>query len=172
MRYFFDFEFLEDGKTVEPISLGIAPEVGDSLYIEFDFDEARVLAHPWLKENVVPLLSWHKEKRMTREQAKEEVLKLIPPPDTPELWAYFSSYDWIALCQLFGTMMNLPAHFPMHCLDLQQWWYQLGKPSIKPPKPTNAEHNALADALWNQEFYKNLRVYEADRHYAETMGVL
>lgn len=35
---------------------------------------------------------------------------------------YYSDYDWVAICWLFGKMMDLPtsAGFPMYCYDLKQ----------------------------------------------------
>lgn len=38
----------------------------------------------------------------------------------PEFWAYYSDYDWVVFCQLFGTMMDLPTGFPKYCMDLMQ----------------------------------------------------
>lgn len=38
----------------------------------------------------------------------------------PEFWAYFGDYDWVLLCSLFGTMMDLPEGFPMYCCDVKQ----------------------------------------------------
>lgn len=69
------------------------------------------------------------------------------------------SYDWVLLCQMFGTMVELPRHFPQFCMDIQQWWIHLGRPhmsKVRPTKPDN-EHNALADARWNFEYWTSLR---------------
>lgn len=38
----------------------------------------------------------------------------------PELYGYYADYDWVLFCSLFGTMMDLPKGFPMHCRDLKQ----------------------------------------------------
>lgn len=40
--------------------------------------------------------------------------------DLPEFYAYFASYDWVAFCWIFGTMMQLPNGFPKYCRDLKQ----------------------------------------------------
>lgn len=37
-----------------------------------------------------------------------------------EIYAYYADYDWVLLCSLFGTMMDLPKGFPMYCRDLKQ----------------------------------------------------
>lgn len=74
-----------------------------------------------------------------------------------EIWTYYGSYDHICLCQLFGTMMDLPTAFPMYTMDLKQWSRQLGDPEL--PQQTEGEHHALSDARHNKvmwEFLHNL----------------
>jgi hypothetical protein len=94
----------------------------------------------------------------------------------PEFYGYFSAYDWVCMCQLFGKMINLPEGFPWYCNDLQQrianWTSNKGeiamrykgnvitniKEHVDYPAKVNA-HNALADAKWNKglhEFLKNI----------------
>jgi hypothetical protein len=34
--------------------------------------------------------------------------------------AYYADYDWVMICTIFGTMMDLPEGFPMYCVDLKQ----------------------------------------------------
>lgn len=91
-----------------------------------------------------------------------------------QLYGYYSAYDHVALCWLFGKMIDLPKGFPMYTIDLKQELdklYQskkdeyylhkreigknfISKISLHPdyPKQTN-EHNALADAKWNLKLY-------------------
>ena len=69
----------------------------------------------------------------------------------PELWGYYADYDWVALCQLYGTMMDLPEGWPKFCLDLKQLSVDVGSPQ-HPPDP-EGEHNALVDARWNRDLY-------------------
>lgn len=38
----------------------------------------------------------------------------------PEFYGYYSAYDWVLFCSLFGRMIDLPAGFPMYCRDLKQ----------------------------------------------------
>ena len=66
----------------------------------------------------------------------------------PELWGYYSAYDHVVFCQLFGTMMNLPKGYPMYTRDIKQWCDQLGNPKL--PEQGKGEHHALADARWNK----------------------
>lgn len=37
----------------------------------------------------------------------------------PEFYGYYSAYDHVALCWLFGKMINLPNGFPMYTKDLK-----------------------------------------------------
>ena len=37
-----------------------------------------------------------------------------------KLYGYYSAYDHVALCWLFGKMINLPSGFPMYTIDLKQ----------------------------------------------------
>lgn len=168
-RYFFDTEFVEDGKTIMPISLGMVCEDGRSLYIEYDFDEEKARAHDFVRENVLPHLAG--QEQYTQEQAATAITKFLglgldihgreAEPEPPEIWAYFADYDWVVFCQTFGTMMDLPDGCPRFCMDLMQWWTQLGRPDdVKPPKPVKA-HHALADADWNLQFYKRLKRHAA-----------
>jgi hypothetical protein len=112
---------------------------------------------------------------------------LVDKATDPVFYAYYADYDWVVFCWLFGTMMDLPKGFPMYCKDLKQildekvYTYKFnmfeysesvkvnyrGKLTFKQglellkmrqeyPKQTN-EHNALADAKWNQELHKFIK---------------
>ena len=35
-------------------------------------------------------------------------------------YGYYSDYDWVVFCWLFGKMIDLPNGFPMYCIDLKQ----------------------------------------------------
>lgn len=37
-----------------------------------------------------------------------------------EFYGYYSDYDWVLFCSLFGRMIDLPKGFPMYCNDLKQ----------------------------------------------------
>ncbi len=81
--------------------------------------------------------------------------------DTPEFWGYYADYDWVAFCQLFGTMMDLPKGFPMYCNDIKQLSHQLGNPKL--PEQDSSEHHALADARWNKKAWEFLQSYDSNR---------
>lgn len=149
IRYFYDCEFIEDGVTIDLISIGVAAEDGREFYaISTEFDAER--AGPWVRRNVLPKLPPHSDPRWrSRIQIRDELYKfLVPRPGvTPELWAWVAAYDHVALCQLWGSMIELPATLPRYTRELKQHWQEHGSPQL-PALPADA-HDALADARHN-----------------------
>lgn len=55
MRFYYDTEFIEDGRTIDLISIGIVGEYGHEYYaINSDMPLARILGRDWLVRNVLP----------------------------------------------------------------------------------------------------------------------
>lgn len=165
MKYFYDTEFIEDGKTIDLISIGIVAEDGREYYaISTEFNKRK--ASDWVKENVLKYLPprfvnpMYESPRLveaskawkSREQIKNDILKFVGD-DRPELWAYYADYDHVALCQLFGKMIDLPSNFPMYTRDLKQLLDSVGNPKMEKQKD---EHHALADARWVRNVYFQL----------------
>lgn len=73
-----------------------------------------------------------------------------------EFYGYYSAYDWVVFCWIFGKMINLPKGFPMYCRDLKQIMDEKGLTKewkkINCPDP-EGEHNALVDAKWNLKLF-------------------
>lgn len=154
MKYFIDTEFHEDGLVIDLISIAIVCEDGRELYmVSSEFNEDYAWKNPWLAENVLPQLDGPMFRR-TRKEIVRAILDFIEPPDVPEFWGYFADYDWVALCQLFGKMADLPHGWPMYCRDLKQLADQK-MPGVNFQKPEN-EHHALGDARWNKTLYEFL----------------
>lgn len=142
-RIWFDTEFIEDGRTIDLISIALVRDDGAEIYMENeDCDLSR--ASSWVQQNVVPLLRGGKWRALKAKIA--EVVREFAGP-TPEFWAYYADYDWVALCQLYGTMIDLPEGWPMFCLDIKQEAYLR---RVDPPPQQGAAHDALADARWNR----------------------
>lgn len=167
MKYFIDTEFIEDGKTIDLISIGIVCENGRDYYaVSNEFDPA--LANDWVRANVLPQLpskenpAW-RSRQQIRQDISNFVLigKGITEDCKPQFWGYYCDYDWVVFCQLFGKMIDLPKSYPMYCRDLKQWCDDLGNPEL--PELAAGEHHALADALWNFEVWKFLKAYSASR---------
>ena len=58
VRYFYDTEFIENGKTIELVSIGIVGEDGSEFYaVSTDFNPAH--ANAWVRENVGDAASAH-----------------------------------------------------------------------------------------------------------------
>lgn len=147
MRIWFDTEFIEDGKTIDLISIGMAREDGEKLYLEsIECDLSK--SSPWVVENVLPQLEGSFQK--TRECIAKQIVKFAGY--NPIFWAYFADYDWVALCQLYGTMMDLPDSWPMFCMDVKQVAVEKGINKV-PPHNGNV-HNALADACWAHDYHR------------------
>lgn len=157
MKIFFDTEFIEDGRTIDLISIGMVREDGATLYFENnECDYAR--ASEWVRENVLSHLAGPRV-QADRASIARNVLEFVG--EKPEFWAYYADYDWVALCQLYGTMVRLPKGWPMYCRDVKQWCDALGSPKL--PKQKSEEHNALFDALWTHEAYEFLSLVERAR---------
>lgn len=148
MKIWFDTEFIEDGKTIDLISIGMVREDGAEFYAESEeCDLTR--ASPWVRENVLPHLS---RPRFSRWWIATHIMEFAG--DKPEFWGYYADYDWVVLCQLYGTMMDLPKGWPMYCRDIKQFCDMLGNPKL--PEQGKGEHHALEDAKWNRAAYEFL----------------
>jgi hypothetical protein len=168
MRYFYDTEFLENGKTIELISIGIVAEDGRELYlVNRDAPWRKIRKHEWLMANVVPKLpqphgDWinHMPKRWlidfnspyvrSRAAIAEAVERFLLGDQLDrtdlELWADYGAYDHVVLCQLFGPMVALPPGIPMFTNDFQQALRRAGNPPLL--RQVAGGHNALEDARY------------------------
>lgn len=152
MRFFLDTEFIDDGETIELLSIALVSQTGREYYaISRDADWSR--ASEWVQKNVLPYLD--REEAKPRPQIRHEILRFIygilelESPGAhrePEIWAWYASYDWVAFCQLWGTMMDLPDGLPRYIRDVKQLADDLGNPRL--PSRQKGEHHALEDAKW------------------------
>lgn len=150
IRYFIDTEFIEFPGCLEPISIGIRCEDGREFYaINADADFSR--ADDWINKNVIAKLPLRDDLRWMTREALALALKAFVIGE-PEFWAYFAAYDFVVFCWLLGgRMVELPAGWPKHCMDLKQSMVELGyRKNDLPPKPADA-HDALADACWLEQ---------------------
>nr|WP_276537623.1 polyadenylate-specific 3'-exoribonuclease AS [Corynebacterium phoceense] len=148
VRYFYDTEFIEDGQTIELVSIGIVAEDGREYYaVSTDFDPAR--ANPWVREHVLDKLPSPSDKVWrSAARIREEVLEfLTSAPTPPQLWAWVGDYDHVLVAQLWGDMAALPREIPRYTRELKQYWEFAGRPAL-PPVP-DGNHDALVDARHN-----------------------
>jgi hypothetical protein len=144
MRYFYDTEFLDDGNTIEFISIGIVREGGGEYYaVNLDADWPRIEQNEWLMANVVnqlpPPSEW-----MQKSDIALEVKEFLLRDGSPELWAWFAAYDHVVLSQLFGRMLDLPTGMPMFTNDLRSLIDWVGIKEL--PEQPGGNHDALEDA--------------------------
>lgn len=153
MRIWFDTEFIEDGKTIELVSIGLVREGDDGYYAEL----LEALPHyeradPWVKENVLRHMIGGNALK-SRSDVAQDILRFVG--EKPEFWAYYADYDWVALCQLYGRMIDLPNGWPKFCRDVKQLCMDRGNPKL--PAQRSTEHHALMDACWTREAWEFLQ---------------
>jgi 3' exoribonuclease, RNase T-like len=224
IRYFYDTEFIDDGRTIDLVSIGIvavpdwaiatvghippgsqpnterATAAGVRTYyaINADVDLDALKGREWLVRNVLPHLPLENggvlERYLTngvvgsrsglpeaidivdldrtatevkpRWVIANEVRDFILAPYAGELmgdeklldlelWADYAAYDHVALAQLWGPMIGLPAGIPMYTNDLQQMKRRLGS-GWRPDQSPEEAHNALADAWYAFDLFVGL----------------
>lgn len=178
MRYFLDTEFIEDGKTIELVSLGLVAEDNRELYFQI-LGASFSQANEWVWRNVFANLDHFSYRHAGRScsaetslgsrvatkcrglscpwVSKSEAAPLIrsfcdiDKYGVPEFWGMFAAYDWVAFCQLFGTMSELPTGFPMFCRELMQVCEPEHTEFAR--EATSAKHHALLDARVHRDVY-------------------
>lgn len=187
MDIYIDTEFFENGpcKPIELISIGMVSVDGREFYAERStFDWQAVPHDHWIQGNVRPNLLYQKEVKnkiswlvIHMNPLKTHVLGGYPEIASAirgwlsqfqdvQFYGYFSSYDWVVFCQIFGRMVDLPEGMPKYCMDLKQMMTERGLSEEWKrkacPDPVG-EHNALVDAKWNRSLHHNIRLAEADQ---------
>jgi hypothetical protein len=189
MKYYLDQEFIEGfhkpllGKRrhfIDLISIGIVCEDGREYYaISNEFDPKD--ADEWVMGNVIAKLpSKENYDWKSNKQIADEIIEFVYKgcecsnnvadcgKNIPiEFYGYYSDYDWVLFCSLFGRMIDLPQGFPMFCIDLKQsldeaidklGWDLEGVKKYKGGFPEQEnEHNALADARWNKKLHEYIQ---------------
>lgn len=162
MRFFYDTEFIEDGHTIDLVSIAIVAEDGREYYaISSEFDASK--ANSWVRANVLAKLPPQQLEAAattkdhdcaamwkTRAQIRTELLDFFTHDGSRvELWAWVGGYDHVVLAQLFGEMSRLPAALPHYTNELKQYWYMAGKPRL--PRRPEGTHDALVDARYARD---------------------
>lgn len=195
----YDLEFIDDGKTIDLVSVGMVSGDGREMYaVSNNFNQEKLLRNKWMRENVWPHLPIDRSRlkessdgysfypkdgncRCARDEknryqcthgcgkldmdhpdvrspgqirrmVSDFILNSHPPRkdmdrDHVQLWAWYGAYDHVAMAQLFGPMIDLPNHIPMHTNDLKTEHMRLG--GVEVPRQGRGAHNALDDARHN-----------------------
>ncbi|HZU01543.1 MAG TPA: 3'-5' exoribonuclease [Ktedonobacteraceae bacterium] len=171
-RYFLDTEFIDTGSTIDLISIGVVSEDGREYYKQNLKYFGRVCCHDdmrdvpqWIIDNVFSSLSCDTSVWSDRTVMKAEILHFIDNEQygKPELWGWCSGYDWVALCQLFGTMMGVPDGWPHYIKDIQFLLDDYGLSDDALPQQEEGLHNALSDAKHIKKIWEFLSRYEAEQ---------
>lgn len=185
----YDLEFLEDGKTIKPISIGLVGPDSSYYAVFADFDgicgaiNVAALTSPWVVDNVFPHLPIHQidlgdniphwdwdrnhpehPAVKTRRQIRDEVAQFILSHEDPALWAWCGAYDHVALCQMWGRMIDKPDGIPNHTNDLQTLLDMGGIADHALPNQTNLArharvHHALDDARYQRHIRESMPWY-------------
>ena len=185
MRHWFDTEFIEDGKTIDLISIGIVAEDGREYYA-INRECKLQYASSWVWKNVLypiglyepfesinpsdPHCSATTKQSLlaakTLDVIKNDVLLFLGKD--PELWADYGAHDFV----LFGQIMSrgdrntfnpmsdcYPRDLPWYYNEIRQSERELGADLSTLPRPAR-EHNALEDARWNKKAWEFLIEYK------------
>lgn len=151
-RIWFDTEFQDNGRTIELISLGAVREDGARFYAEAawtDLDRSS----DWVKANVHPHLrgGLYRHDRRPIAADFEHFCR-----GATEFWADSPAYDWVAVSQLYGTMLDRPDGWPYSAFDLRQLSAQARVPVGGWPAQEANEHDALADAFHHKAIWEHI----------------
>ncbi|EHQ41562.1 3'-5' exonuclease family protein [Myroides odoratus] len=130
--------------------------------------------------------TWSKNKKWFRKlldkygksnkQIAGEIIGFLGSITKPELYGYYSAYDHVVFCWLFGLMKDLPKGFPMYTIDVNQIKEEIQKMTpidLKKyggyPKEINC-HNALSDAKWTKDLFYFLNVDTDTKHTKRRTG--
>lgn len=165
-RYFYDWEFEENGETILPISLGMVSNNGRELYlINRDYidlvESGEHTPIQWIEDNVLKYITDddYINYGVPYYAIAPIVLDFvsmsgrIKSRDDVELWADYAAYDHVRLAQCFGPMIKLPEPIPMYTNELRQ---ELRRTNWKPTFKPEQEHHALYDAKWNKKVFDSI----------------
>lgn len=182
-RVYYDFEFLETGSALHPISIGMVADDGREYYaIVRDHDTITAASwHDWLFDNVIPSLPvrypvgrnnrgvwmWdddHPDRDHVKRkpQIADEVRAFLQATPDLELFAWYAAFDHVSLAWLWGPMSDMPGGIPYWTNDLRQEVQRLGLTDSDLPAQPDGVHNALADARHNKVRHDWLINYEKE----------
>lgn len=174
-----DWEFREDGRTIEPISVALVAATGDEYHaVNANMSMAQICSDPWLLQNVVPhlpltsasdadgtpVLDLRHPSVKPLSLIKSEVRGFILSYPKPQLWGWYSDFDLVVLTWLFGRMVDMPREMPHRVNDVQQEADRLGIPESEFPAQVGPEHDVLSDARHIRWLHDFLIDAEARQH--------
>ena len=176
MNYFFDTEFNEVGTGLDLISIAIISEDGREYFaVNSGFDAYAARSNAWLAEHVMPHLPtqflsngaspiFNPVWKPRWEIAQDIVNFVSDGLNTPPVfWADYASYDWLALCGLYGKIPNLPAGWPKFPMDIQNLKAFVGFKGDLPKPPCQHDgllnvRNAITRYYFLYEYRRNFNL--------------
>lgn len=171
----FDFEFLNTGDRIWPISIGMVREDGTTYYgINADVPYHEVRDHHFLGKEVWPLLpktdnghfDFDHPDVKSEAQLRSDILRFICDTDRPSMWGWFTAHDYVLLARFFGLWPEISPSIPQRANDVAQEWERLGYPPM--PEQPSGHHHPLEDArfclfrrFWLKEYEKQMRERQA-----------
>lgn len=162
MRWYLDTEFDENAATsiIQLISIALVSDAGEYYAHLSGYDPES--CNDWVRKNVLPQVECIPKKN--RGLVAHEIRALLGAE--PEIWGYYADYDWVMLCKLYGTMMELPAGWPRFCLDIRQQMHEQGvSKDLLPPQVDR--HDAFQDARWIKQAKERLDEMARAAHLRE-----
>lgn len=167
VNFHYDWEFKENGITIQPISMGMVDDNGRELYLinivaVREFQDRQYFnkmddTDRWLEQNVFNHITendleqfGYGSKKMMADKIYHFICNGLRKGDQAELWGYFAAYDHVCLSQLFGRMIDLPPPMPMYTNELMTIRNRRSKPDRPGELP---EHHALMDAKYQKLIY-------------------
>lgn len=189
-RYFYDCEFIEDGRTIELVSIGVVSDDGREFYAingGVHWERLGKQQFQWVRENVwrflpttgpgqLSLNRYHTDVK-TKFQIGQELLAFFfgqaPEGHEPEieLWGDYPAYGHVALCQIWGSMLDKPRGIPMQTNCLVQLGESLGIKEHNFPKQDEAtKHHALYDARHHKVVFDSIHPEAFRQHQIPRRG--
>lgn len=151
MKYYLDTEFYEKPGSIELISLGMVSEDNRELYFETTESKTLSKQSEWLSNNVFPGLRLQDSECLGVPEQRKAILDFLRKDKNPRFYGYYADYDWVVFCWIFGSMVDLPEHFPKYCIDLKQIL-----DSVEGSFPDSIRPRGFHDALEDARFHKRI----------------
>jgi hypothetical protein len=148
VNFYFDTEFIDNGQTIDLISIGVVNDDGNTFYrVSSEFNMEAMLSDPWLMENVWPFIEQDVADGNVhaREDIARDLLMFVDGHRHIEFRAFCGAYDFVALRQLFGKGLDGPGWLPFYFNEIQSYARQNDARIIRTLKG-DERHHALNDA--------------------------
>ena len=171
MKLFLDTRFIDTGKELDLISIGITSDTG-YLYYACNRDVQLNRVSPESQRSILDSLPSQHYGTNPMRLAEDDPVKAdietwryrhqiandlrLLGRSQPEIWSYNNPHGWVALCQLFGRVEDLPNGFPATCHDIQSLATAMGKHDYLTEHPCDTPWHSLANAVWIKRMHQIL----------------